>query len=99
MLEEDRVRFVDRVGDSGGGQYVVNLKHLFEVNRFGMKSCGMSQISYLSISGVRFCNDREHYSGKIWIQSSENIQGNQTKDSRRRVTVASNPMNECEIRQ
>jgi len=29
VLEEDRTRFVIRVGDAGGGQYVVNCKHIF----------------------------------------------------------------------
>ena len=28
ILEEDRTRFLDRVGDAGGGQYVVNAKHI-----------------------------------------------------------------------
>ena len=31
VLEEDRIRFIDRVGDAGGGQYVINVKHIFEV--------------------------------------------------------------------
>ena len=29
VLEEDRTRFIDRVGDAGGGQYVINAKHIF----------------------------------------------------------------------
>lgn len=29
VLEEDRTRFIDKVGDAGGGQYVVNAKHIF----------------------------------------------------------------------
>lgn len=29
ILEEDRTRFLDRVGDAGGGQYVINVKHIF----------------------------------------------------------------------
>ena len=29
VLEEERSRFVSRVGDAGGGQYVVNVKHIF----------------------------------------------------------------------
>ena len=29
VLEEDRTRFLDRVGDAGGGQYVINIKHVF----------------------------------------------------------------------
>lgn len=29
VLEEDRTRFCDRVGDAGGGQYVINVKHIF----------------------------------------------------------------------
>ena len=28
VLEEDRTRFLDRVGDAGGGQYVINAKHI-----------------------------------------------------------------------
>ena len=28
MLEDDRTRFLDKVGDAGGGQYVINTKHL-----------------------------------------------------------------------
>ena len=30
VLEEDRTRFVDRVGDEGGGTFVVNYKHIFQ---------------------------------------------------------------------
>ena len=29
ILEEDRTRFLDRVGDAGGGEYVINAKHIF----------------------------------------------------------------------
>ena len=29
VLEEDKTRFLDRVGDAGGGEYVVNAKHIF----------------------------------------------------------------------
>ena len=29
VLGEDRTRFCDRVGDAGGGQYVINVKHIF----------------------------------------------------------------------
>jgi len=28
VLEDDRTRFLDKVGDAGGGQYVINTKHL-----------------------------------------------------------------------
>ena len=28
ILEEDRTRFLDRVGDAGGGQYIINAKHI-----------------------------------------------------------------------
>ena len=29
ILEEDRTRFIDRVGDAGGGEYKINAKHIF----------------------------------------------------------------------
>jgi DNA-directed RNA polymerase III subunit RPC3 len=29
VIEEDRTRFIDKVGDAGGGQYVINAKHTF----------------------------------------------------------------------
>ena len=29
VLEEDRTRFLSRVGDAGGGQYVINCRHIF----------------------------------------------------------------------
>jgi len=49
ILTADRTRFVDKVGDSGGGQYQVNYKHIFQeianatieqiiLERFGSKS-------------------------------------------------------------
>ena len=49
VLEEDRTRFIDKVGDAGGGQYVINAKHIFEelaaataeniiLERFGSKA-------------------------------------------------------------
>lgn len=31
VLEEDRTRFIDRVGDEGGGTFAVNFKHIFTV--------------------------------------------------------------------
>ena len=30
LLEEDRTQFIKRVGDSGGGQYSVNMKNAFK---------------------------------------------------------------------
>ena len=29
VLAEDRTRFCDKVGDAGGGQYIINVKHIF----------------------------------------------------------------------
>ncbi|XP_023327837.1 DNA-directed RNA polymerase III subunit RPC3 [Eurytemora carolleeae] len=49
MLSTDRTRFIDKVGDAGGGQYTINYQHIFEeitaatieniiLERFGSKS-------------------------------------------------------------
>jgi DNA-directed RNA polymerase III subunit RPC3 len=49
MLSTDRTRFIDKVGDAGGGQYTINFQHIFEeitaatieniiLERFGSKS-------------------------------------------------------------
>lgn len=69
LLEEDKTQFIKRVGDSGGGQYSVNMKNAFKeltwttlenivTERFGSKAARIfRQVTNLILNISLYCRE------------------------------------------
>eukprot|EP00088_Acartia_fossae_P015522 TRINITY_DN18521_c0_g1_i2.p1 TRINITY_DN18521_c0_g1~~TRINITY_DN18521_c0_g1_i2.p1 ORF type:complete len:522 (+),score=117.07 TRINITY_DN18521_c0_g1_i2:69-1634(+) len=61
ILTSDRTRFVDKVGDAGGGQYQVNYKHIFtEITASTLEKIILERFGSKSMRIFRFIREKKY---------------------------------------
>ena len=79
IMEEDRTRFIDKVGDAGGGQFVVNVKHVFKELAFAtIESVVLERYGSKALRIFRVIKQKSHLEESV-LQNLVMIPAKETK--------------------